>query len=304
MARRKRPVALFEVIHKDKRFALKTPPPLERNIPAPKNSPNNADRLGDCGVGPPLPGVAPNAPGSQQSAPIAVNRAGPARLKSRSGGPPFAERAWTWWRSLTAAAAPRFDRLKQRLAPHASIFAGVVAASIVIGGVMICRRLAPSSLFAPSGSASLQQIRQLPSHPDVLEVAAQTHPLAPQPVGDGGANANPPDALAQSAASVLPPAPRQVNLNYVLVQSYGDENTAREACEFLNKNGIPCTIERGVKNWRRDFYLVIGLQGFARVSGPDYVAYRDRIESLSAQFASPHSYKGFAPQAIKWDRTN
>ncbi len=95
-----------------------------------------------------------------------------------------------------------------------------------------------------------------------------------------------------------------INLNYVLMQSYADEKLADQAYAFLNKNGVPCTIERGVKNWRKDFYLVIGLQGFVRASGPDYAAYRKRIETLSAEFAKPGSYKGFMPQAIKWDRAN
>jgi hypothetical protein len=227
-----------------------------------------------------------------------------AQFNQRSSWQSVAERARAWRQRLTAAAAPWLDRLKQHLAPHAPIFAGVIAASIVIGGVTIARHLTRASNFAGSGLASLQQIRQQAPRPGVLEVAVQTHPIPPQPDGDGAANAEPSDALAQSADEVLPPASRQVNLNYVLVQSYGDEKTADEARDFLNKNGIPCTIERGVKNWRKDFYLVVGLQGFARISGPDYAAYRNRIESLSVQFASHSSYRGFAPQAVKWERTN
>jgi hypothetical protein len=111
-------------------------------------------------------------------------------------------------------------------------------------------------------------------------------------------------AAARPASSVFTPTNRQVNLNYLLIQSYGDQKTAQEACDFLNKGGVPCTIEQGVKNWRKDFYLVIGLQGFPRASGPEYIEYRKKIEALSAQFAPPHSYKRFDPIAIKWDKTD
>ncbi len=90
-------------------------------------------------------------------------------------------------------------------------------------------------------------------------------------------------------------------MNYVLIQSYFEEKTAHEACDFLNQNGIACTIERGVKGWRHDFYQIIGLQGFAHLSGPEYAAYRRRIDDLSARFSpNSHSYKRFQPMAIKW----
>jgi hypothetical protein len=290
MARRKRPVALFEVIHKDKRFAPKPAPPLERHNPS--------------GIGAALFGAAASASKPQAPAAASVSRAESTPFNGHIARQPLTERIWAWWQKLSTQIDPWLRQLKQQLAPHAPIFAGVIAASIVIGGVTIARHVTKASNLAGAELASLQQIRQQAPRPGVLEVAVQTHPISPQPDEDAAANAGPSDTLAQSADAVLPPAPRQVNLNYVLVQSYGDERTADEARDFLNKNGIPCTIERGVKNWRKDFYLVVGLQGFARISGPDYAAYRTRIESLSAQFAAHSSYRGFAPQAVKWERTN
>jgi uncharacterized protein (UPF0371 family) len=90
-------------------------------------------------------------------------------------------------------------------------------------------------------------------------------------------------------------------MHYVLIQSYGDETTAREARDFLQKNGVACTIERGVKGWRMDFYQVIGLQGFARLRSAEYTEYRKNLRDLDAKFSSgPKSYKHFEPQAIKW----
>lgn len=285
MARRKRPVALFEVIHRDKRFAPKPVPPLQR------------------------PAVASVTPPSDTPPPISPTRPTPRAAVAAVSGPPFrkilVQRAAEYWQRLKSATSPRLDRLRHRIEPHYPILAGAVAAFFVIGIVATTRHLMRRPDPSEAAQASVQQIRQQARHPEVMDVAVQTHPISPSSDAAAAASANPSDALAQSADSVLPPTPRQVNLNYVLVQSYGDQKTATEACDFLNHNGIPCTIERGVKNWRKDFYLVIGLQGFTRVSGPDFIAYRTRIEALSSQFASPHSYyKGFAPQAIKWDRTN
>jgi len=102
------------------------------------------------------------------------------------------------------------------------------------------------------------------------------------------------------AANLAQPGRRVVNMHYVLMQSYFEEKTAEEARDFLNQNGIACTIERGVKGWRPDFYQVIGLQGFPRPSGPEYLAYRHRVEELGLQFSPKSRYKRFVPQAIKW----
>ena len=98
----------------------------------------------------------------------------------------------------------------------------------------------------------------------------------------------------------LQPGRRVVNMHYVLMQSYFEQKTAEEARDFLNQNGIACTIERGVKGWRPDFYQVIGLQGFPRPAGAEYLAYRQRVEELGLQFSPKSRYKRFVPQAIKW----
>ncbi|MGD1278620.1 MAG: hypothetical protein ABR964_15515 [Tepidisphaeraceae bacterium] len=202
---------------------------------------------------------------------------------------------------------PPIQKLKPRVAQHSSLLLGVMAAITVIGAIAIARRAAHPAASAPRAAITADQARTQTVHPSVLDVTPTTAspPSAAPVVVSADADALSADAAAaRPASSVLTPT-RQVNLNYVLIQSYGDEKTATEARDFLNKNGVPCTIERGVKNWRKDFYLVIGLQGFPRASGQEYLAYRNRIEALGAQFApSPRSYKRFDPVAIKWDRAN
>ena len=100
--------------------------------------------------------------------------------------------------------------------------------------------------------------------------------------------------------AVAKPGARIVNMHYMLIQSYGDEATAKQARDFLQTNGVPCTIERGVKGWRMDFYQVIGLQGFARLRSQEYIDYKENIKKIGAQFSTPRSYKHFEPQPIKW----
>jgi hypothetical protein len=116
-------------------------------------------------------------------------------------------------------------------------------------------------------------------------------------------------ADVQQASSKTPPSAmpgnlaeqgaRVVNMHYILMQSYFEEKTAIEARDYLNHNGVPCTIERHVKGWRPELYLVVGLQGFPRASGPEYLSYRTNIIQLAKTF-SKSKFKRFEPQAIKW----
>jgi len=280
MAKEKRSVALFEVIQKDKRFARQSP---QRPTPAAAQP-------------------APAATGPTPKAPPPVSIPPP-----QTARPDVIARALILLRVARARMQPPIQRLKPRLAQHSSVLLGVMAAITVIGALAIARRAMHPAASAPRAAIPAEQTRTQTAHPSVLDVT----PATASPSGAGAVVASADadtlsadTAAARPAAGVLTPT-RQINLNYVLIQSYGDEKTATEARDFLNKNGVPCTIERGVKNWRKDFYLVIGLQGFPRASGPDYLAYRSRIEALGAQFApSPRSYKRFDPVAIKWDRAN
>lgn len=294
MARGKRHVALFEVIGADKRFQRQKPP---QSATTATTSPNPT----------PLPSIKP-----LRSAKIAA----PPPILVKPAGPDFKTRFITSYRAAQARWARQSERLRPFLVRYAGAMIGIGSALTVMGGVLIARHaLRPATSQAPL-AALADQIRTETPHPEVLDVAVASTPVTPTPDTPDAPQptvAAIPDqdtlsadaAQAQPASSVFTPTKRQINLNYVLVQSYGDEKTATEACDFLNKNGVPCTIEQGVKNWRKDFYLVIGLQGFPRVSGPDYVAYRKKIDELAAIFSpSPHSYKRFDPEAIKWDRAD
>jgi hypothetical protein len=310
MAKGKRSVALFEVIQTDKRFQRQKPPQNNPQTLPPKTSPT------------------PQAvsPKIFTGAKIAA----PPPIIVKPAGPDWRTRWVTSYRALQARCVRQyqatigaiFGRLQPLIAKHAGVLIGVMSALTVMGGVVIARHSLRPPTTPIASLASADDIRTQTPHPSVLDLTstptdfatAAAQPNQPNPTANPGVNpAANPDAAALSddaataepASSIFTPNVRQVNLNYVLVQSYGDKKTAQEACDFLNKNGVPCTIEQGVKNWRKDFYLVIGLQGFTRISGPDYATYYQKIQQLSALFApNKHSYKRFDPQAIKWDRAN
>ena len=279
MAKGKRAVALFEVIQKDKRFGPKTPE--ARKDPAADFSPQMAEKAVDLWR-------------KQNS------RRGSWAGSAAKLGQSFSAFAWRLKSARLAAGALLASAardLRIWMVRTNGIVPGAAAALVVIGGMMLARHF-----IHPVDQASTieQALRAGPAHPSVLAINAErpapSVPAMPSPEAASDAI----QAGDTAPANLAQPGQRVVNMHYVLMQSYFEEKTAEEARDFLNQNGIACTIERGVKGWRPDFYQVIGLQGFPRPSGPEYLAYRHRVEELGLQFSPKSRYKRFVPQAIKW----
>ncbi len=104
------------------------------------------------------------------------------------------------------------------------------------------------------------------------------------------------------ATLVIQDAKRNIGLNYVVVQSYADIKFAEEARDTLLANGVGCTIEQKLRGWSGRLFLVVGIDGFNRISSPEFKAYVKRIETISNKAYPPNSYKAFQPIAYKWDR--
>jgi hypothetical protein len=309
MARGKR--ALFEVIQKDKRFQRTTPVQAVPIQAAPIQA--AASQAARAPVAP-----APAAGPVLRAAPAAAAPVVVKKVKApRPPGPSVKERILKAYREGRARLQPRVDRWRPHVIEHGGVVVGVLAAVTLIGIVEIVRRAAHPATARPAMIASMDEVRAQPANPSVLQIEP-TSTAVPAQVAEASGSADAPAgaaggtddaylsadaAAARPASSVFTPGNREVNLNYLLIQSYGDQKTAQEACDFLNNGGVPSTIERGVDGWRGDFYLVVGLQGFPRVSGAEYEAYRQKIDALSAEFAPPHSYKRFDPIAIKWEKT-
>jgi hypothetical protein len=292
MAKGKSAVALFEVLNKDKRFSRKTPEVAQK--PPVQASPELAAQAVD------LWRKKNSDPETWTNAPVKIRQPLSviiaARISAFKAG----------YQSGMARSAKTAEAVRAWIVRQNSIACGAAAAVIVIGGLMLARYW-----HQPAGqSVAIEQIlRDGPAHPSVLAIAAPAQSVTPQ--FSTGSDALSPEMQADvqqandktgpipAATSLAQPGARIVNIHYVLMQSYFEEKTADEARDFLAKNGIPCTIERGVKGWRADFYQVIGLQGFTRPSGTEYLAYRDRVVELGQKF-SKSKYKRFQPEAIKW----
>jgi hypothetical protein len=177
-------------------------------------------------------------------------------------------------------------------------------------------RQAPSATLL--SSVTTEQLQAMPAQPAVLDVARSSEEHddsadVEEPAGDdgslaGGAAAASPQAAPQwndprrPATLVVDGPKRDIGLNYVIVQSYADEKLAGEAVNILKENGVDCTIERGIKGWPSNLYIVVGTRGFDKISSPEYGAYEKKIHAVSKKFAPKGGWKAFTPIAKKWDR--
>jgi hypothetical protein len=293
MAKGKRAVALFEVIHKDKRLDRKSPPPESPRI---DDSPKFAKKAVDLWR-------------KNHSDPETWSPPGPSLRESIAA---FFARLKSIYNSISTAihsrAADLANSARLWITRSNGVAPGAAVASIVIVVMLAARHwLHPAT---PADSVA-DALRAQPPHPNVLIVAPQSPAtgletpasLSPEMAADVQAAGQQPDAqpaAERTISTLAAPGKRIVNMHYVLMQSYFEQKTAQDACDFLTQAGIPCTIERGIKGWRPDFYQVIGLQGFARASGPQYLAYRQKVEELGLKFSPKSRYKRFQPQAIKW----
>lgn len=150
-----------------------------------------------------------------------------------------------------------------------------------------------------NASPSIEETLNQPAQPQVLDVPRNTDTPAPAdtPAAHSSAPTPPPAVVVQDGK-------RQNGLNYVVVQSYPDEKTATEVRNLLIENNIGATIEKGLRGLNPNWYIVVGTDGFARPSAPEYQAYVRRLQAISARYAQKGSFKAFEPMGYRWDRGN
>lgn len=157
----------------------------------------------------------------------------------------------------------------------------------------------------PLFSTSTDALRQQPPAPDVTKLpktpveAMATTPTTPTAAGQPQvAQQQPP----QPAGHVVRNRNRSVGLNYVIIQSYPSEKMANDAAKVLIENNIDCTVERKVpaKGFHEEWWKVVGTDGFARISSPEYAAYVKKIREISDNYAKKNKFGAFDPTALKW----
>jgi hypothetical protein len=96
--------------------------------------------------------------------------------------------------------------------------------------------------------------------------------------------------------------PRSVGLNYVVVQSYPEQQAAEDAQKALEDAGIPCTVVRGLRGFAApNFHSVVGTHGFSAIRNvPAYKRYEEAILAVSKTYAGTSKYKKFEPTPYKW----
>lgn len=316
MAKGKHAAALFEVIHKDKRFAKKSSSGMDpmrtptwwfkgrKESTAAPATPAPATPS-PVAYPAPTPAAAPESHEAPMMRLTEFDPTSPEALAARAAhhhAPVMSVPESIPYEPAASRGAPNWSRRPEWLTrTSGAIIAG--AAIAVIGlGVLVARHgsHAPQSADAET----------LTARPTVLDLNPNSAAASPAPTETKRTHSAAPAASSAhvaatpAAAGVAPQ--RQVNLNYCIVQGYKGEKLANEAAAFLNSHGIACTVETNLPRYGGNgWYFVVGLDGFTRISSPEYAAYRKKIESLSQQYASSaHSFKAFDPHAIKWDRGN
>jgi hypothetical protein len=164
----------------------------------------------------------------------------------------------------------------------------------------------PSPAYA---AATTDELRQLPPTPGAMDIAPrlsaastlQSPALSVAPLRDSDTAA--PLPLSNGIDSNQA---RSIGLNYILVQSYPNEKLASEARNFLVKSGVPCTVEKGPKDWASDpsWCSVITTAGYAHIHSPEYESAARNITTLGEQFAGKARFKRFEPHAYKWKQAS
>jgi hypothetical protein len=163
---------------------------------------------------------------------------------------------------------------------------------------------------ATYAAASTDELREAPPTPGAMDVAPRLSAVgSPQPPQQTFAPLRVSDnsvSRAPFSSGIDTNQVRSIGLNYILVQSYPNQKLAEEARDFLVKEGVSCTVEKGPKDWASDpsWCSVITSAGYAHIHSPEYEAAARNITMLGEQFAGKAKFKRFEPHAYKWKQSS
>ena len=186
------------------------------------------------------------------------------------------------------------------------VFAVVIALAYVVG-----RHISRGPQLASAANDShVTELRNQSPQPDVTEVrrARPSRPIETpfqeptRHVVSPGTKVHETPVHSLVPASAETALPRAIGLNYVVIQSYPpqEEKTAQAALNFLNSNGIPCTLEKIPEyNPRQGWVCLTGTAGFSKIRSTDFETYVAHIKELGEKFPSS-KFDHFDPHAYKW----
>jgi hypothetical protein len=212
---------------------------------------------------------------------------------------------------------------------YTSALIGGFGLFIVIGIAVLIGRGFSKGPAPAAAEVSTAALRQGPASPGVLSVPRKSDGgggiidtmegssgTPPRSSGTGGRGTSTGTRNPQQVTEPRPPATfftddphRQNGLNYAIIQSYPDRETAEKAAEFLTKSAIPCTVEKNLPSWKLPWSegcVVVGIRGFAKVSNnPQLEAYKKQIAEASVKFTNGRrGFTAFAPTMYLWRKSN
>lgn len=321
MAKGKHAAALFEVMSKGKLAGGKSAPTPGSGIPTPKWWFNSKNRSGTRV----LPPEEPIEPAEQEyeESPAPVSRSSPTVAAPTHSAFDMPETEPDVRAPRTQPVAVSVDSEKQQISLRLSY------TSALIGGFGLFIALAVAVLIGKSltrgpapaiANTSTQELLKHPPTPGVLNVNRRNEPTGTNDVVEGPTPRSTGTLIPRGSGNSSEPRPpatfysddphRQNGLNYVIIQSYPDRETADKAAEFLTNHGIACSVEHHLPNWPLAAWpngcVVVGFRGYAKVSNnPSLEAYKKSIMEVSAKFSTGRSrFAAFSPTMYLWKKSN
>ncbi|HZZ44716.1 MAG TPA: hypothetical protein VFE58_17400 [Tepidisphaeraceae bacterium] len=199
--------------------------------------------------------------------------------------------------------AVKLDPDRQQISLRISYTSAVVTCFAVVV-VMVLAYLLGRGVdhSAPLAGVTTEQIKSGPTHPQAMEVdPSGINNATPASSKQIPANTAPVQATATNTPVTAPTnVKRIVGENYVIMQSYPDEASAKDAQAVLLNSGISCTVERGPEKWvPMSWYSVMGTQPFDHITrNAQLDAYVKAIDSV--KYGEKSKFKKFEPRAYKW----
>jgi hypothetical protein len=257
----------------------------------------------------PAPTISLNEPASvapQSVAPQSVSVAAPRPATRSMSSAPSSSRS--------SAVHLDFDRNRKEITLRLRYTTALVSAfgvcALIGSAYVVGRHLnrGPQTASAETLPANGTQYARQAPQPGVADVTRQRlqRPLTGDtpPVRRNTESPVPPAPRPASPLSLVPASaetrmPRTIGLNYVIIGTYPNEekDNAQAACDFLTRNGIPCTLEK--TDFARSWTCLVGTAGFSHISSPDYKTYVDNIIKLAKSFPTSH-FNQLQPAAYKW----
>jgi hypothetical protein len=220
-----------------------------------------------------------------------------------------ADRAQT----VHVAVDPERRQIALRMSFTAAIVGSFAVLVVVVLSVIVGQHMSNKGVPLLASSTT-SELRAGPAHREVLDPAPKRAPvtnLAPQnptptprsTQGSSTERVNTSDPHVPQQVQPAPEATRYIGLNYIVVQSYpeSEEKLANDTAKFLNGKGIECTVVKGVKGFMA--CSVVTLQGFDKQSSPGFKNYVSKINGYNAEFTGGNrGYKAFSPVGKKWDK--